>query len=718
MPDSDFAYTGLATGPPLDEPTAQPARLFDAAAILIRDVRDQISFRTVLDALPVAVYTTDAEGRITYFNRAAAELAGREPQLGIDEWCVSWRLFRADGAPLPHDQCPMAIALSENRAVRGVEAILERPDGTRVPFVPYPTPLRDATGALTGAVNLLVDISDRKAAEGVRAYLAAIVESSDDAIISKDLNGIVTSWNRGAEAIFGFRADEIIGWPIRVLLPPDRMGEEDLILERMRGGDKVDHFETVRRHKDGHHINVSLTISPVRDENGRITGISKIARDITERTRTEAALRDLNDNLERRVAERTRELAEANERLLTEIAERERTEAVLQQAQKMEAVGQLASGIAHDFNNLLSAVLCNLELLEMRLKDERLLRLAQAATRAARRGATLNEQMLAFSRKQHLAPKAVDVNDLLIRMDDLLRSTLGGTVHAATAISNGLWPALVDPHQLELVILNLMINARDAMPQGGRVLIESRNLSAPDGDPSIDLAPGDYVVISVADAGTGMTPKVLARACEPFFTTKELGKGTGLGLAQVYGVARQSGGSLRIASVEGEGTTVEIFLPRSRDAAGPVSEPIDTRPAGLEHRRARVLVVDDHDEVREVIAAHLDALGYRSVSAASGSAAIELLSSKTAPIDLLLTDFAMPDMSGVELARAVRAKRPGLPVVMVTGYVDTGDLDQRIDNAILMRKPFRMSELGDTLDRALRSPAPVRRVSRRRRSPT
>jgi PAS domain S-box-containing protein len=702
---SNLSKTLSEPGPPLDEPMAKPAPSFGNDAILIRDADDESSFRSVLDALPVAVYTTDAKGRITYFNRAAVALAGREPQIGTDEWCISWRLYRSDGTPLPHDQCPMAVALRENRAVRGVEAILERPDGTRVPFTPYPTPLRDATGALTGAINLLVDISDRKAAEASRAFLAGIVESSDDAIISKDLNGIITTWNRGAEAIFGYRADEMIGRPVLTLFPPDRVSEEDLILQRLRRGEKVDHFETVRRHKDGHDIAVSLTISPVRDNSGRIIGISKIARDISERARAEAVMRDLNSNLERRVTERTAELALANERLLTEIAERERAEAVLQQAQKMDAVGQLASGLAHDFNNLLAAILGNLELLEMRLTDDRLIRLAQAASRAARQGAKLNEQMLAFSRKQHLAPKAVDVNGLLIQVNDLLRRTLGGTVQVATAIANGLWPALVDPHQLELVILNLAINSRDAMPQGGRVLIESQNLAQPLGDPSIDLAPGDYVVISVADNGTGMSPEVLARACEPFFTTKELGRGSGLGLAQVYGVVRQSGGSLRIESEVGKGTTVNLYLPRSIEAPKPADDPIETRPAAFERRRARVLVVDDHAEVREVIAAHLDTLGYQAVQAATGRAALELIDAKAAPVDLLLTDFAMPEMSGIEVAQAIRAKRPDLGVVLVTGYVDTADLDRRIDNAIVLRKPFRMSELGDTLERALRSPA-------------
>jgi PAS domain S-box-containing protein len=664
--------------------------------------REQESyFRAILDGLPAAVYTTDAAGRITYYNQAAAELAGRQPEIGKDEWCVTWRLYNRDGTPLPHEQCPMAIALKEDRTVRGEEAILERPDGTRIPFLPYPTPLHDSSGALIGAVNMLVEIGERKAADEARAYLAALVESSDDAIVSKNLEGIVTSWNRGAETMFGYRADEMIGRPISTIFPPDRLAEEDDILARLRRGEKVDHFETVRQRKDGSHIDVSVTISVVRDDRRRIIGASKIARDITDRKRAEVMLRDLNENLERIVAARTRELAKANERLMAEMAERDRSELALQQAQKMEAVGQLASGVAHDFNNLLAAVLGNLELLEMRLGDERLLKLAQAATRSARRGARLNEQILAFSRKQRLAPKPVEINQLINGVEDLLRRTLGGTVEVRTALDAKLWPALVDPHQLELVILNLAINARDAMPGGGRLVVETRNLGASKIEKSLDLTAGDYVLISVSDTGTGMPPEVLARACEPFFTTKERGKGSGLGLAQVYGMVRQSGGALRIMSTVGEGTTVELYLPRSVQEVKPESEHQEDAYQRTQSG-AKVLVVDDHDDVREVIVAQLEALGYRVIQAASGRTALEFLHGNPPGADVLIADYAMPGMSGIDLARAVRVACPDLPVIIVTGYVDTIGVDRRIDDAILLQKPFRMNELGGTVELALR----------------
>jgi len=659
-------------------------------------------YRAVLDALPAAIYATDAAGRIIYYNEAAAELAGRRPVLGKDEWCVTWRLYWPDGRPMPHDQCPMATTLKQNRAVRGAEAILERPDGTRVPFVPYPTPLRDAEGTLIGAVNMLIDISVRRSAESARAYLAAIVESSDDAIVSKDLNGIITSWNRGAAAIFGDRAAEAIDRSIALIYPPERLHEEDMILDRLRRGERIDHFETVRRCKDGRLINVSLTISPVRDESGRIIGASKIARDITDRKRGEAAQRELNELLERRVMERTRELASAIERERAEAKERERAEAALRQAQKMEAIGQLASGMAHDFNNLLTAILGNLELLDMRLADEHLRKLVHAAARSAQRGARLNEQVLAFSRKQHLAAHSVDLNGLITGIEDMLTRTLGGTIEVTTALSPGLWPALVDPHQLEVVILNLAINARDAMPSGGRVSLATRNVKGSELDPVVGLAAGDYVCVAVSDTGSGMSEEVLARACEPFYTTKEIGRGSGLGLSQVYGVAQQSGGGLRIKSALAHGTTVEVYLPRSR-APGEV-----VTPQSLAHwpsltARGTILVVDDQDDVREVAVAQLEALGFRVAQAANGKAALELLAK--GGFDLLMADYAMPGMSGIELTRAARTRQPGIPVLLMSGYVETSRIDRQVEGARLVKKPYRLAELVDAIESLLRGRA-------------
>ena len=243
--------------------------------------------QSLIEALPAAVYTTDAAGRITYFNQAAVEMWGCRPELGKSEWCGSWKLYWPDGRPLPHDECPMAMALKEKRPIRGMEAVAERPDGTRVPFIPYPTPLFDAAGRLIGAVNMLVDITERKQAEVVALRLASIVESSDDAIISKDLNGVIASWNKGAEHLFGYSAEEVLGKPITILIPLEYQNEEPNILTRIRRGERVEHYETVRRRKDGSSVDISLTVSPIKDLQGKIIGASKIARNIADRKRAQ-----------------------------------------------------------------------------------------------------------------------------------------------------------------------------------------------------------------------------------------------------------------------------------------------------------------------------------------------------------------------------------------------------------------------------------------------
>jgi PAS domain S-box-containing protein len=257
-------------------------------------------FRKVLDEMPAAIYVTDALGRITYFNEAAATLWGHRPTIGTSEWCGSWKLFWPDGRALPHGECPMAIAIKEKRTVRGVEAIAERPDGTRVPFEPFPTPLFDASGALIGAVNMLIDITDRKRAEEVKQRLSSIVQFSDDAIISKNLEGIIESWNAGAERIFGYTVGEAIGQSVEILIPPDRLHEEMEIIGRVRRGEHIDHYETIRHRKDGSLIDISLTVSPIMDAEGKVLGASKIARDITERKRSEAHISALAHEAEHR----------------------------------------------------------------------------------------------------------------------------------------------------------------------------------------------------------------------------------------------------------------------------------------------------------------------------------------------------------------------------------------------------------------------------------
>ncbi|HZZ68793.1 MAG TPA: ATP-binding protein, partial [Phenylobacterium sp.] len=354
-------------------------------------------------------------------------------------------------------------------------------------------------------------------------------------------------------------------------------------------------------------------------------------------------IRAAEEMLEQRVRERTAELAATNQQLASQIVERERIESALRQAQRLEAVGQLTSGVAHDFNNILMVLLGNIRQMQKQETNAANQRRLRMMAQAAERGAHLTAQMLAFSRRQRLEPRSVDLNETVRRMHDLLQSTMGGSVRIETRLQADLWPAMIDPTQIELVILNLSINARDAMEVGGSLTVETSNVVL--GPPARPEEPpaGDYVMVAVSDTGVGMTEEIRAKVFEPFFTTKDVGKGSGLGLSQVFGLAKQSGGGVRIDTAPGEGTSVKVYLPRAEaepDCA-PETEKHAVR-AGAED--VRVLVVDDDSAVREVSAGMLGDLGYRVIEAGSGGAALDVLERER--IELLLLDFAMPGMNG------------------------------------------------------------------------
>jgi signal transduction histidine kinase len=411
------------------------------------------------------------------------------------------------------------------------------------------------------------------------------------------------------------------------------------------------------------------------------------------------AIREAEELLERRVEERTAELAAANRELAGQIAERERMESALRQSQRLEAVGQLTSGVAHDFNNLLMVVLGNIRQMQKTEADPVRQRRLEMMVRAAERGAQLTAQMLAFSRRQKLEPRVVDLNETVCAMHDLLQSTMGGSVRIETRLQPDLWASMIDPTQIELAILNLAINARDAMEVGGDLRVETANVTVGQPERPEEPPAGEYVMVSVADTGPGMTEEVRGKVFEPFFTTKEVGKGSGLGLAQVYGFAKQSGGGVRIDTRPGEGATVRIYLPRADGApaavaADPAAEP-HVAPGNVS-----ILVVDDDSAVREVTAGILGDLGYRVIEAGSGGAALALLDHEPA-IDLVLLDFAMPGMNGAEVAREARARRPDVPILFVTGYADTAALEEAGEGGIL-RKPYVERELAAKLKAALR----------------
>ncbi len=440
---------------------------------------------------------------------------------------------------------------------------------------------------------------------------------------------------------------------------------------------------------------------------GAFIGFIGSCVDVTDARRWEAALRRsreellrLNETLELRVAERTKDLAAANRQLLAQIEEREEVETTLRQMQRLDAIGQLTSGVAHDFNNLLTVILGNVSYLEKawaQSDDPKLLRRLSHTRLAAERGAKLIAQLLAFSRRQRLEPRTIDLKETLGRMRELLQSTMGGSFEIDTVLGPDTWPALVDPTQLELVVLNLAINARDAMQVGGRLTVETGNVTLETPTRAEEPQAGDYVVIAVSDTGSGMSDEVLAKAFEPFFTTKRVGKGSGLGLSQVLGFAKQSGGGVQIETKLGKGTTVRVFLPRSSAAAADQAPLSAEALAAVLPASAVVLVVDDDDHVRHVTSSMLEGLGHVPIEAGSGGAALEVLAGKR-KIDVALIDFAMPGMSGLELAREARMRLPALPIVFITGFADLTVL-AGIRHEHILRKPF----LDRDLDRKIRA---------------
>jgi PAS domain S-box-containing protein len=438
--------------------------------------------------------------------------------------------------------------------------------------------------------------------------------------------------------------------------------------------------------------------TPVRDKAGRVAKWFGTCTDIQKIVETREALTRSRAQLETVVTDRTRELAATNDRLTVEIGAREQAQAALVQAQKMEAMGQLTGGIAQDFNNLLTVASGSLDLLETRLTDERSLRLLHNAQGAMSRGAKLTASLLAFARKQRLEPVLVELNVRVDEVIDLLRRLLGATVEVRHALARSLWPIMIDPNQIETALLNIAINARDAMPSGGVLRIETANIHAGNDDLPQEVVGLDCVLVSMTDTGTGMSPEVIEHAFEPFFTTKEVGKGTGLGLSTVFGVVHQSGGAVRIRSRLGEGTTVEIYLPRASSAAIPAAE--KTAPPRLPTSAgARILVVDDDAAVRSVIVECLREIGHFVAEADTGRSALAILE-RSAPCDLVVIDQLMPGLLGTETVRLARLKRPELKVLFVTGYADKFEPEMTSDPLVM--KPFKRASLAEAVGSALR----------------
>lgn len=437
----------------------------------------------------------------------------------------------------------------------------------------------------------------------------------------------------------------------------------------LRTGQPARDMEVVIERPNGSRVTVLVNIAPLFGEGGTLVGAVNCFQDLTAQKQAEE--------------------------------DRVRLGAELHQAKKIEALGQLTAGVAHDFNNLLTAILGNLELLQSRTTDKTSRRWLDNAVRAAGRGVSLNSQLLGFARKQTLLPEAVDLDQALAGINDLLRTTMGDSIRIEAQVQPDTWPVLVDPNQIALVVLNLAINARDAMPSGGTLTIKTHNASFGANNCPDDLVPGDYVALSIGDTGTGMSEDVRATAFDPFFTTKGESGGSGLGLSMVHGVAIQSGGGVRIDSELGAGTAIEIFLPRANTEAslpGVETKPAPPKAAGGEV----VLIVDDDTDVREVTAAMLASLGYGVVEANSGAAAIAILT-KGERVDLMLVDIAMPGMDGIAAARRAREQRPGLPVLFATGYSEAAQSKNDINETSTIRKPYRQDELHRQVQASLRA---------------
>jgi PAS domain S-box-containing protein len=560
----------------------------------------------------------------------------------------------------------------------------------------YSAPVLDAAGEVAWILRHVEDVTAAIKAEAEERHVRSEIEERFRRIAN---SAPVPMWvtvpgggprefvNQAYMDFLGVGYDEALVFDWRKIIHADDIRR--ILVEQREGEASHRPFslEARFRRADGEWRWLRTQSQPRLSTTGEHVGFIGAAFDITDAKQAAANLQHINELLEERVTAAFAEKAEA--------------EQALRQAQKMEAVGQLTGGIAHDFNNLLTAVLGNLELLDRRVTEDPARRLLENARRAAERGAALTAQLLAFSRKQHLRPAAVDLTAAIAGMEDLLVRSMGKRVGLATELAADAWPAFVDLHQIELAILNLVINARDAMEHGGTVTIATSNVPA--GSPALprEVRHQDCVLVAVADTGVGMSEDVMARAFEPFFTTKEPGKGSGLGLSMVYGIAQQSGGTVRIRRRPGAGTTVEVFLPRApaADIAGAVRPPRQGASATV-RAPARVLVVDDEEDVRDVAAAALREYGYEVEVAASGEAALEALGHGDA-YDLLLVDVAMPGVSGVEMVRLARKTRPRLKVVFVTGYADISAFEALAADEPLVKKPFRLDELERAVREAL-----------------
>ena len=625
---------------------------------------DDARFRLLVNAVTdYAIYMLDADGSVASWNPGAQRFKGYAAGEIIGQNFERFYTEEDRAAGLPRHA--LATAATEGRFER--EGWRIRKDGSRFWAHVVIDPVRGDAGEVIGYAKITRDLTERRASEQAlrqseERFRLLVQSVTDYAIYMLDADGRVANWNQGGERIKGYRPDEIVGAHFsRFYTEEDRAaGLPEVGLETARREGRFEK-EGWRVRKDGSRFWAHVIIDPVRDDDGAIIGYAKVTRDITERMEAQRAL------------EKARE--------------------AFFQSQKMEAIGQLTGGVAHDFNNLLAAVIGSLELAKKRLAEGAdVTRFLDNAMKAAERGASLTQRMLSFARKQELNLEAVDVGALVRGMADLLQRTLGTGIDIQTTFPLRLSPARADANQLELVLLNLAVNARDAMPGGGEIVIAADEKEV-SGDGAGSLKAGRYIRLSVIDRGEGMDPDTLARATEPFFTTKGIGKGTGLGLSMAHGLAEQSGGRLILTSRKGEGTRAELWLPVAIPDAEPAAAPGEAADRPIRTETLTILAVDDDALVITNTAAMLEDLGHRTLEASSARAALEILDREA--VDLVITDYAMPQMNGGELIEVIAARWPHLPVILATGYADIAR-DTRIA-APRLAKPFTVAQLAQAI---------------------